>query len=380
MVTNFDSNPEISREEILTKSFETMADMIEVSQILAAARNMDTIIDIVRKSARKLTGSDGASFILRDGDQCYYADEDAIQTLWKGSRFDANICVSGWAMRNHAVVIIPDIFKDERVPHSIYEPTFVRSMLIVPIRTNDPLGAIGCYWSNNHEVSPFHVRLIQILANITATAMENIDHEEELARKAESLERAFEGTLLSISRMIDMRDAYTAGHQNQVGTIAKDIGKAMNLSEGQCQALNWAGLVHDVGKIAIPAEVLSKPSKLTFIEYEFMKTHSKIGYEILKDVTMYYPIAEVVLQHHERLDGSGYPNGLTGDQIRMDARILAIADVFEAMISHRPYRPALEYDEALTELLTHRGTKYDPEAVDALVRLVQEGYRVGSVR
>lgn len=141
-----------------------------------------------------------------------------------------------------------------------------------------------------------------------------------------------------------------------------------------CQALYWAGIVHDVGKIAIPAEILSKPARLTDIEFKLIQGHPETGYEILRDVDMPFPIADIVRQHHERLDGSGYPQGLSGTRILREAQILAVADVFEAMVSHRPYRPALGYEAALTELEAHRGTWYDAHSVDALVRLVRDGF------
>lgn len=374
-----DNNFEISTEEVLVKSLDTMSNLIDLSQALAAARDMETIMKIVRHGARELTGSDGASFVLREGEFCYYADEDSIQPLWKGSRFPMNICVSGWAMQNHETVVIPDIYKDERVPQDIYAPTFVRGMLIVPIRSNNPLGAISCYWSCNHEASQFQVRLLQVLANMTAIAMENNVHELELKEKAELLGKAFESTLLSISHMVDLTDAYTAGHQHRVGEVAKRIGEALGLLPDHCQALNWAGLVHDVGKITIPAEILSKPSLLSSIEYRLVQTHSQTGYDILRDVEMQYPIADIVLQHHERIDGSGYPQGLKSHEIHEDAKILAVADVFEAMVSHRPYRPALGYDAAIAELLEYKGIRYDGAVVDVLINLVrEEGFLIGS--
>lgn len=363
---------EVSRDEILNRSLDTMGALIDLSQSLAAARNLDSIMNLVRHGARELTGADGASFVLRDGDQCYYADEDAIQPLWKGSRFPMNICISGWAMQQHESAIIPDIYQDSRIPHTIYEPTFVQGLVVVPIRTDNPLGAIGCYWSTTHEASPFQVRLLQILANMTAIAMENIQHEAELEKRAEQLEKTFESTLMAVSRMIDQRDAYTAGHQRQVGEIAWHIAQIMNYSPDHCQAIKWAGVVHDVGKIAIPAEILSKPTKLTPVELMLVQTHSQAGYDILRDVEMNAPIADIVLQHHERLDGSGYPQGLTGDQILPEARLLAVADVFEAMVSHRPYRAALGYDAALAELKLHRESRYDPDVVDALIFLIEQ--------
>ena len=370
-------HPDISRDEILTRSLEAMADMIDLSQALAAAHGMDALMAIVRHGARQLTGADGASFILRDGEDCYYADEEAIQPLWKGRRFPMSECVSGWVMQHHEPVVIPDIYMDDRVPHEIYAPTFVHGMAVVPIRTSNPLGAIGCYWSSPYEVSPFQLRLLQILSNMTAVVMENIQHELELANRATLLEKAFEGTLLSISKMIDLRDTYTAGHQRRVGEISRHIGQAMGFSPEHCQALNWAGFIHDAGKIGVPAEILTKPTKLSDIEFKLVQSHSEIGCELLKEVKMPYPIAEVVLQHHEHMDGSGYPKGLRGEDILMDARILAVADVFEAMVSHRPYRAALGYEAALAELAAHRNTKYDAQVVDCLTRLVlQEGYQI----
>ena len=364
-------------EWILRRSLITMEKLIEVSQALAEARDLQSIMKVVSTATRSLIGSDGASFVLREGDACYYADEDAIQALWKGQRFPMNQCVSGWVMLNHQVAEISDIYADERVPTDIYEPTFVRGMIIVPIRSDNPIGTIGCYWSVQHKATPFQTRLLQILANMTAAAIEKVRFTEELQRRANKLERSFESTLLSISKIVDLRDAYTAGHENEVGLIACQIGHKLGYSEEHCQLLKWVGIVHDVGKIAIPAEILSKPGRLSPIEYKLIQTHAQMSYEILQGVEVNYPLAEVVLQHHERLDGSGYPQGLKGDEILKDAMIIAIADVFEAMVSHRPYRAGLGYDSALKELIDHKNTKYDAEIVDILVDLVRnEGLKI----
>jgi HD-GYP domain-containing protein (c-di-GMP phosphodiesterase class II) len=151
----------------------------------------------------------------------------------------------------------------------------------------------------------------------------------------------------------------------------------MGLPEEQMQAIHLAGLVHDLGKIRIPAEILSKPSRLNEIEYSLIKMHPQAGYDILKEVDFSWPIAEMVLQHHERMDGSGYPQGLKGEEILLGARILVVADVVEAMSSHRPYRPGLGVDAALAEINRGRGTQYDPQVVDASVALFRErGYAI----
>jgi putative nucleotidyltransferase with HDIG domain len=183
------------------------------------------------------------------------------------------------------------------------------------------------------------------------------------------------GTLQAVANMVDLRDPYTSGHERRVGIIASDIAREMGWSEERCQNLQLIGLVHDIGKIAIPAEILSKPTRLTALEYEMVKTHAQQGYEILKDVEFPLPIAEIIREHHERMDGSGYPQGLKGEEILPEARILAVADVLESIASHRPYRPALGIDAAIEEIEKHRGIWFDPDVVDATLRLIRDkGY------
>jgi len=199
--------------------------------------------------------------------------------------------------------------------------------------------------------------------------------EEQIASYVKQLEVSMRGTLQAVANMVDLRDPYTAGHERRVGEIAGVIAREMGWSEERCQALEMIGLVHDIGKIAVPAEILSKPGRLTPTEMELVKAHAQAGYEILKDVPFSFPVAEVILQHHERLDGSGYPRGLKGDDILPEARVLAVADVLESMSAHRPYRPALGVDAALVELERGRGTLFDPEVLDATFRLLREkGY------
>lgn len=166
-------------------------------------------------------------------------------------------------------------------------------------------------------------------------------------------------------------------HQGRVGLLAKEIALTMGMTVSQADNLRLIGLIHDIGKIGVPAELLTKPSKITPLEYELIKTHVQIGYDILKNVNFMVPVAEVVLQHHERLDGSGYPNHLSGSQILLEARIIAVADVVEAMSSHRPYREALGIDVALAEIEAGRGVKYDPSVVDACLKLFRvQNYKI----
>ncbi len=196
---------------------------------------------------------------------------------------------------------------------------------------------------------------------------------EELERSLVKVESTMEATIRAISMAVEARDRYTAGHQRRVTHLACAIAKAMDLSSAQIATIRVAGLLHDLGKIYIPTEILSKPGRLTDIEFTMIKTHTVAGYDIVKAIEYPAPTAEIVLQHHERLDGSGYPAGLRREQILLQARILAVADVVEAMSSHRPYRPALGIDKALEEISEKSGILYEPAVVDICLGLFKEG-------
>lgn len=178
--------------------------------------------------------------------------------------------------------------------------------------------------------------------------------------------------LNTISTMLELHDPYTAGHEKRVGTVAKDIALEMGWEGNRAMLLEWVGRVHDIGKRSLPLEVLKKPSRLSQIEVELVRTHAEAGYQILKDIPFPIALAEIVREHHERLDGSGYPQGLKGDQILPEARILAVADVIESMTFRRPYRQALGVEVALEELTKNRGVLYDSDVVDAIIRLIRE--------
>lgn len=197
----------------------------------------------------------------------------------------------------------------------------------------------------------------------------------EIRRYLHQLETSTEKTLQALSIMVEQRDPYTAGHEHRVGDFAADIAVEMGLPEKQCKGIRLAGYVHDIGKISVPAEILSKPRRLTEIEYQIIKEHPHAGYEIIKDIDFPWPIANIILQHHERLDGSGYPQGLKGTSILLEARILAVADTIEAMTSHRPYRPGLGIEAALNEINRGAGNQYDADVVDACIQLFRDkGY------
>lgn len=197
--------------------------------------------------------------------------------------------------------------------------------------------------------------------------------EVQIRQDAAKLERAMLGTIEALSRMSELRDPYTAGHERQVGDLAAAIGREMGLPTEQVRGLRVIGYLHDIGKITVPAEILAKPGHLSPAEFELIKLHPQAGYDILKSVEFPWQVVHAILQHHEHLDGSGYPQGLKGDAIVLEARIIAVADLVEAMAHHRPYRPVVGLDAALAEIEAGAGRLYDPDVVLACLRLFREG-------
>lgn len=197
--------------------------------------------------------------------------------------------------------------------------------------------------------------------------------EDYLQNSLDRLERSLEGTFKAMAMTLELRDPYMAGHQHRVSGLAVAIAQEMNLAWDKIEGLRLAGIIHDIGKIATPSEIMAQPRRLTKTEFQLVKDHPRVGYEMVKDIAFPWPVAHIVLQHHERLDGSGYPEGLVGDAILPEARILAVADVVEAVCSLRPYRPALGVEKALEEIRKGRGLRYDARAVDACTRLFREG-------
>jgi len=197
--------------------------------------------------------------------------------------------------------------------------------------------------------------------------------EKEVKNNLVKLRQALGAIIKVLESTVEIKDPYTAGHQRRVADLARKIAKDLGLSPDRIDGIRIAGIIHDVGKMHVPSEILSKPDRLSEIEFSLIKTHPQVGFDILKEIEFPWPVADIVLQHHERMDGSGYPNKLSNENILLEARILAVADVVEAMASHRPYRPALGIQRALDEISTNRGILYDPEVVDVCLKLFKEG-------
>ena len=244
--------------------------------------------------------------------------------------------------------------------------------------------ALSSKWQAEQQVRTLNASLEGQVAKRTADLVRSntqLQREAQLRKRVqhqlqeslENLKRTIGGTVLSIARTVEQRDPYTSGHQQRVAELCKAIGLELGLSEDRIEGLFIASVIHDIGKVSLPAEILSKPSQLNSIEISLIQCHAQSGFDILKSVEFPWPVAQIVLQHHERLDGSGYPQGLAGADILLEARIVGVADVVETMSSHRPYRPSRGLDSALEEISAQRGILYDRDAVDACLALMQEG-------
>jgi putative nucleotidyltransferase with HDIG domain len=252
------------------------------------------------------------------------------------------------------------------------------SVAVIPMRSLKRIPYILLvYGQSSYELSEDVLTLLKNLASDIVFGIDNLEAHVDHLKLVEKIEKSLDNTISAIASMVEQRDPYTAGHQRRVSNLAVAIATEMGLSMGQIRGLRMACIVHDIGKIHIPAEILSKPSLLSDAEYEIIKTHPKAGWEVLKNIDFLWPVAEIVYQHHERLDGSGYPRGLKRKDILLETCILMVADVVDAMSSHRPYRPALGMLQALQEIMQHKGTLYDERVVDACIKLfVEKNYEI----
>lgn len=294
---------------------------------------------------------------------------------------------TGAAIRTGKPVISQDILTDPNFAPWRTEAAKrgYAAMIALPlIREESTIGSLNIYAAEPDAFDEEEVKLLGQLANDIAYGIGALEMrarreqaEAELKESFGKLKKALNGTVHALSEILMRRDPYTAGHQMRVAKLACAIALEMGLSEDRIEGIRISGLLHDIGKISVPSDILSRPGQMTNLETDIIETHVQVGYEILRAIEFPWPVLDAVLQHQERLDGSGYPTGLSGDKIILEARILAVADVVEAMSSHRPYRPTLGMDVALAEISDNRGVRYDPDVVDACLRLINDkGYKI----
>jgi len=284
----------------------------------------------------------------------------AIRITWDESEYGKG--PTSTAIKKKKPIVINDI---ENNP--IYHPWrdeaskygYASSIALPLMDETRVIGVLNMYSLRRSAFSEDEIDFLTEIAGDIAVGIKLLRLEKELKQSACSLAKTLESTTEALTLILGKRDPYTASHQQRVSRLACAIARGLNLTDDNIEGIKVAGSLHDIGKVYVPAEILSKPSKLTESEFSIMKTHPQVGYDIIKSIKFPWPVAPVVLQHHERMNGTGYPHGLTGEMITMGAKILAVADVVEAMSSHRPYRPALGIDKALEEISKNRAILYD---------------------
>ena len=318
-------------------------------KILKASPSFSLII-----SDQLMPGMTGVQFFAKARDIC----PDAMRVLLTGYT-DTDAIIDAINSGGIHLYLTKPWHKDELL-HTIRQ-MLTKAELVIENRRLDEL------------VKKQNAELLELNKNLEEKVRLKTQHLDqragELKTSYERIRLILEGAVLAMSKIVESRDPYTAGHEQQVAKIACIIAKKLPLPDDQVEAIRVAGLLHDIGKIAVPSEILTKPGRLSRLEMEMVKTHCQNAYDILKTIEFPYPIAQIILQHHERMDGSGYPQGLKGDDILLESRIIGVADVIEAMSSHRPYRPAMDIEMALEEIAKFRDILYDASVVDACLNI-----------
>ena len=339
---------------------------------------------IIQKLEQKVTELDTAYKLLAENEQKYRSIfENSIEGIYRttpeGKFLMANpafISMLGYSSYDEMVSLVNDI------THQLYVHAEDRKFLIYTLEKQGIIKAFETQFYKKDGSKIWVSVNVQIVCDQDENFLyyEGIDEditsrklaEEELQKTFEKLKKTLDGTIKAISIIVEARDPYTAGHQKRVADLARAIAEEMGLSKDTIENIFIAGVIHDIGKISVPAEILSRPGKLSEIEFGLIKVHPQSGYDILKDVELPHPVAEIVHQHHERIDGSGYPMGLKNGQILRESKIVSVADVVEAISSHRPYRAALGIDVALEEIKKNAGILYDREVVNMCLNLFEE--------
>lgn len=383
-VTLFDlSNLKKAEGELKHRiSFEKM--IIDISQKFTAALP-DEVDDIISSNIERIgrfTGVDRCCiyiFSTDSGDMgnfCFWKKQETMKDPPKVIESRA----MPWLGKMLAVaetVYVPNVAKLPKecdMEKKIWQSQGVKSVLLVPLVDADQKMGMICFetltsikfWDSND------ITLLLTIGEMVVGALARKRADEEKHVSADRLKKTLLQAIQAVAQIIETRDPYTAGHQRRVALLATAIAEELKLADDQVEGIRLAALIHDIGKIYAPAELLSRPGTLSDSEFNLIKEHPNVGFNIIKEVKFPWEIKEMILCHHERLDGSGYPKGLKGNEICVGCRILAVADVVEAMMSHRPYRPALGLDAALQEIEQNKGKLYDPKVVDVCVRLFRE--------
>jgi putative nucleotidyltransferase with HDIG domain len=358
--------------DALEQRVQELSMLLELNKIIVSTLDLDKLLNLIMTLAAKVVRSEASSLMLLD---------DATQELYfdvalgekreqiKQIRVKAGEGIAGHVAQTGLPLIINDVSKDNRFASKFDESTQfkTKSILCVPLRVKNRI--IGVMEAINHKETGYfsmdNQYIFEIFASQAAVAIDN-------AQLFKKLRDASMGAINALTEAINAKDHYTAGHVDRVGEYALSIAQAMNLDEESIEAIKQAALLHDVGKIGIPEAVLNKPGKLTDEEYALMKSHSAMSAQIVKPIGLSPRIIAAIKHHHERIDGRGYPDGLQGETISLEARILCVADTYDAMVTDRPYRKGLSKDIAVAELKKYSGIQFDTTVVEAFLKVLSQ--------
>jgi len=368
-------------EEELKRNYQIQTLLSDLLQISLLNTNLNEQLDEILNKIESATWLDmkaeGCIYLFNEEENilemnAYIGLHQSLISSFKQN--PKNLCLCGKSMGAGKGGNF-DKFKSKHIaktPKDIYEVHYY-----LPIKHgNKTLGILNLLLNGTHQINDKEDDFFQSVADVLAGIIVQNHTDEKLNQTVMTLRAALGGTIHAMALTVEIRDPYTAGHQRRVSNLARAIATEMGLSKDQIEGVRIAGIVHDLGKISVPSEILSKPGEISLIEYSLINTHPQKGFEILESINFPWPIAQIVLQHHERLDGSGYPAGLKKDKILLEAQVLMVADVVEAMSSHRPYRPSRGNQSALEEIMKNRDILFNKDAVDACLKLfLNKGFK-----
>lgn len=356
-------------EQQLQRRMSELLLVLEVSCALSSELNLEHLADLVIESLTKHFKAEEASIMLVEPESdslIIKASRGLSPQIIKKTRLKLGEGISGWVAKHGEAVLLSRGQKDPRFAKLMKRENIV-SAISVPLKFKSRI--VGVLNLNNigrkDVFNDEDVAFLSILADITAVAVEN-------AQLYEKARRHYRNTIASLSTAIDAKDPHTRGHSENVTKYALAIADELGLADAEKEILETAALLHDIGKIGIPESTLTKPTELSPQEYELIKTHPLTGTQIISPIEMFSPVTSIIYYHHERYDGNGYLCGLKGKEIPLGARILAVADAFEAITAERPYRPALSFDQAVAELKKGSGKQFDPRVVKAFLKIVKK--------
>jgi|GEM_PF-2397490 len=365
------------------KTSDELKALYDITVDLTGVLDTDVVLKMIIDRATELSGAEhGYLYLMPEGsDHAVLRIGTGMFASHIGVTLDLGKGLVGKVWASGETVYIEDYQNwDERLRGPDFDS--IRAIAGIPLKLKGRVvGVLGLLHSDaKRKLRESDLTILNKLAELATISLNNSILFEAVRDLKSAVVATLEETIQAVAHTVEIRDPYTAGHQRRVALLSCAIARKMALPEEQIKGIEMAATIHDIGKLYVPSELLSKPCKLMDIEFNVIRHHAQAGYDILKDIKFPWPIAQVVYQHHEKLNGTGYPCGLSGDEIILEARIVSVADVVEAISSHRPYRPALGFDIAIKEINAKKGSDFDPQVVDACIEVLKEGIQLDGWR